>query len=144
MTLMQNTIAWRPGQNKNCLLSASCGFAMLDGYLSWCGVPAIRAAGRFRARSEKSPCHSDHVDSDRAFSDRAFPTGLDHDQQDKVEMDRLLLRVWFASKHHHAISRCTLSRWRAFAHGAVAVVNSCSRKRSLKCSSSTKKAFAKR
>ena len=32
-----------------------------------------------------------------------FPTDLDHDQQDKVEIDRLLLRVWFASKHHHAI-----------------------------------------
>ena len=70
----------------------------------------VRTAGRFMARDEKLPRHGDHVDSDRAFSDRAFPTELDHDQQDKVEMDRLLLRVWFASKHHHAISRCVLSR----------------------------------
>ena len=72
-----------------------------------------------------------------------FPTDLDHDQQDKVEMDRSLLRVWFASKHHHAISRCVLSRWRASAHGAFAVAHSCRRKQFLN-SSSTKKAFAKR
>ena len=44
------------------------------------GVRAIRAAGRFMARDEELPRHGDHVDSDRAFSDRAFPTELDHDQ----------------------------------------------------------------
>ena len=74
MPLRQNTMPWRPGQNTNWLLSTSCGFAMLGGCLRWCGGPTIRATGRFMARGEKSSRHRSHIDSDRAFADRAFPT----------------------------------------------------------------------
>ena len=145
---------WQCGdlvRNKNWMLSPSCGFAMLDGCLGWRGGPWRRLPcarvkfGQYAQLVDSwRKANNYHAMATMSIPAGLFPTDLDNDQQDKVEMDRLLLRVWFASKHHHAISRCTLSRWRAFAHGAVAVANSCSRKRSLNSSSSTKKAFAKR